>query len=155
MTKERAKARAAQYRDWAARAKEKLDELHAEIEKDMQNSDYSEPIKYDHHSCIKHARKFERRDNMMRRSIELEQKIDSHLSKAKNLDIFANKIAGDAERERQKQRNENDSIAEVGRAVYDHCFKWGVIKKINKKTYTIQFDSGVTMTRDKSFVEVE
>jgi hypothetical protein len=64
------------------------------------------------------------------------------------------RVKGDAERERQQERDERDKVFTVGSKVYDWCFGDGVVKKVNKKTYTIQFTSGFTCTRDKSYIKL-
>jgi hypothetical protein len=63
-------------------------------------------------------------------------------------------VKGDAEAQRQLEREKRDKVFTVGSEVYDWTFREGVILKVNKKTYTIRFTSGFTCTRDKSFIKL-
>jgi len=79
------------------------------------------------------------------------------LNEAKELEERAEnikkvRVKGDAERGYQKIREANDKIISVGDKVKDFCFGLGEVKRINNKTYTIQFEHFKT-TRDKMFVE--
>jgi len=78
------------------------------------------------------------------------------LSEAKKLEERAEnvkkvRVKGDAKRSYQKKREANDKIISIGDKVKDFCFGIGEVKRINKKTYTIQFEHFKT-TRDKTFV---
>jgi len=85
---------------------------------------------------------------------ELEDKAKRMREKSENLLIFANTNKGDAEAKRQIQRDLADSQIVVGSKVYDWSFGDGVVEKVNKKTYTIQFKSGSKFTRDKSYIKI-
>jgi hypothetical protein len=63
-------------------------------------------------------------------------------------------VKGDADKRRQAERDYADTLYKIGSRVIDWCFGGGVITKVNKKTYTIQFDSGGKFTRDKSYIQV-
>lgn len=64
------------------------------------------------------------------------------------------RVAGDAERRRQKEREANDELVKQGSEVKDACFGRGVVVRVNKKTYTIKFASGGTYARDKSYITI-
>jgi len=79
------------------------------------------------------------------------------LSEARKLEERAKnvkkvRVKGDAERGYEKKRQAMDKIISVGDKVKDFCFGLGEVKRINKKTYTIQFENFKT-TRDKMFVQ--
>jgi hypothetical protein len=63
-------------------------------------------------------------------------------------------VKGDAEAQRQLEREKRDKVFTVGSKVYDWIFGDGEILKVNRKTYTIKFASGGTYTRDKSFIKL-
>lgn len=64
------------------------------------------------------------------------------------------RVAGDAERRYQAQREANDSVIQKGSKVVDIVFGEGTVISIHKKSYRIQWDrSGSTWARDKSFVK--
>ena len=63
------------------------------------------------------------------------------------------RVAGDAERKRERIRAAMDQKVQKGSRVYDFCFGNGTIVSIHKKSYRIKFDqSGSTWARDKSFI---
>jgi hypothetical protein len=63
-------------------------------------------------------------------------------------------VRGDAEANRQLEREKRDKVFTVGSKVYDWIFGDGEIVRVNRKTYTIKFASGGTYTRDKSFIKL-
>jgi len=89
MTKERAKRKAAQYRDWAAKRIEKQKLLVIQMEDLRTSWDFTQPILRGHHSQRKSERVHERRDNLMRAYIENEKIIERMLEKSRNLERFA------------------------------------------------------------------
>jgi len=63
------------------------------------------------------------------------------------------RVAGDAERKRDRIREAMDQRVQKGSRVYDFCFGNGIIVSVHKKSYRIKFDqSGSTWARDKSYV---
>ena len=63
------------------------------------------------------------------------------------------RVAGDAERKRERIRQAMDQRVQKGSRVYDFCFGNGTIVSVHKKSYRIKFDgSGSTWARDKSYV---
>jgi hypothetical protein len=64
------------------------------------------------------------------------------------------RVKGDAEAQRQLEREKRDKVFTVGSQVYDWIFGDGEIVRVNRKTYTIKFASGGTYTRDKSYIKL-
>jgi hypothetical protein len=63
------------------------------------------------------------------------------------------RVAGDAGRRHQAERDAADAIFKVGDVVYSWIIGKCTIVKINKKTYTVKVDSSQrTITQDKSFI---
>jgi hypothetical protein len=62
------------------------------------------------------------------------------------------KVAGDAERRRQAEREALDRIISKGSRVHDYTFGDGTVKGVYSKSYRIEFDRGFTYARDKSYV---
>lgn len=80
------------------------------------------------------------------------------LSEANELKEKANymdsaRVKGDAARRDEAKRKRNDELISIGSKVNDFAFGIGEVKKVNKKTYTIKWNSGGTYTRDKIFVK--
>lgn len=150
MTKQQASNKAKKYKEWAKLAKTKLDQLEKNFYETYKNFDWSEPIKKDHYSANKHQKHFDAKANFFNKCKELEDKIESYLDKAENLEAFSNTNKGDAEAKRQEARDYFDKLVKVG------CFVktvYGVkqVIKINKKTYTIKDNYGDS-TIDKNFI---
>jgi membrane protein involved in colicin uptake len=152
MTKERARQKAAKYLEWAELAEKKAEALSKQFYETYKDFDWTEPIKIGHHSQRRHEKVFEKRDNFFRVQIELEQKAKRFKEKAENLTRFANTNKGDAEAKREAQRQEMDKIISVGSRVYNFIYsRTGIVIKVNKKTYGIQFDDGLKATQPKHF----
>ena len=75
---------------------------------------------------------------------------DGMRSKAESLRNV--RVAGDAERRREKVRAALDTMIQKGSRVEDACFGTGVVIGVYKKSYRIKFDKGCTYARDKSYV---
>lgn len=71
--------------------------------------------------------------------------------KAKNL--LNIRVAGDAARRDQTQREANDLLIHKGSKINDIVFGEGTVISVHKKSYRIQWDSGRTWARDKIFVK--
>lgn len=153
MTKAQALKRANQYLDWALKAKAKSRAVMDTLSREFKDFDFTEPIKLGHHSQRRHERKFERRDSLMRQSIEWDAKAKRYAEKAMNLEMFANTHKGDAERKRQTVREQNDALIKVGSIIVDYCYGRGEVLRVNTKTYSIAFMNGMKTTRDKSFIK--
>lgn len=154
MTKERARAKAELYTQWAQAAENQSKALYDGFKSQYKDFDWTQPILLGHHSQRRHEKVFERRDSMMRKVHELDAKAKSHRSKAENLLAFANRNKGDAEAKREEQRALADKQVSVGSQVFDFCFGNGIVERVNKKTYTIRFPSGSKFTRDKSYIRI-
>lgn len=151
MTKERAKIKAQKYLEWAELAEKKSQSIYGSFQSIYKDFDWTQPILRGHHSQRRHEKVFERRDSVMRKTIELDQKAKRFREKASNLLRFANINKGDAEAARVEKRELADSVFIEGSNIYDPCYRDGVVLKVNKKTYTIRFASGFKTTRDKSY----
>ena len=62
------------------------------------------------------------------------------------------RVAGDAERKRQAERDAMDTLVGKGSRVHDFCFGSGVVVGVYPKSYRIAFDRGCTYARDKSYI---
>ncbi len=62
------------------------------------------------------------------------------------------RVAGDAERKREKLRGLMDSVVKKGSRVEDFCFGPGEVIGVYSKSYRIKFDRGFTHSRDKSYI---
>lgn len=154
MTKDRARKKAEQYLEWAEKAEAKAKSLQDNFDKIYGDFDWTQPVLLGHYSQRKHERVFETRNSVFSQIAELEKKAKRHREKAENLQAFADRNKGDAEKARQEQRDLSDELYTVGSRVYDWSFGSGTILKVNKKTYRIKFDKGFTDTRDKSFIKI-
>ncbi len=85
------------------------------------------------------------------RAFESLQVAEGFREKAKNL--LNVRVAGDAERKYQAQRDANDLLIHKGSKITDIVFGGGTVISIHKKSYRIQWDSGRTWARDKIFVK--
>lgn len=63
-------------------------------------------------------------------------------------------VKGDAEARRQEKRKEADKTITVGTRVTCSLYDKGTVKKVNKKTYTVEFDRGFSISIDKSWAEL-
>jgi hypothetical protein len=89
---ERAKAKAARYAQWGESAANKS---HQKWEESNEGRDFlalGEPIKVGHHSEKRHRALIERNHKRMHKSIELQDKAESHQSKAEYWESKANEI---------------------------------------------------------------
>lgn len=154
MTKDRARVKAGLYLEWADKAEAKSKAIYESFQSTYKDFDWTQPILRGHHSQRRHEKVFERRDSVMRQTIDLDAKAKRFREKAQNLLDFANRNAGDAEDKRQEQREKADSQISVGSQVVDWCFGAGVVERVNKKTYSIRFSSGMRCARDKSFIKI-
>ena len=62
------------------------------------------------------------------------------------------RVAGDAERKRQKLREHLDTLISKGTLVHDAVFGNGTVVGVYKKSYRIKFSEDFTTSRDKSYV---
>lgn len=151
MTKDAARIKAAKYLLWAEGHEKKSHELYEAFQRDHKDFDWTQPILRGHHSQRRHEKIFERRDSMMRKTIEHDAIAKRMREKAENLMIFANTNKGDAEARREAQRTLADKAFEKGGRAVDPVYGAGIITRVNKKTYTVLFDRGFTLARDKSY----
>jgi len=62
-------------------------------------------------------------------------------------------IKGDAERKYQQERQEKDKTIKPGTKVKDFAYGKGIVRKVNKKSYTVEYESGYKHARDKIFID--
>lgn len=154
MNKEQARMKAEKRFAWAIAAQDRAKKIQEELNADPRYTDqqfWLEPIKVGHHSERRHRRA---RDTYMakeKRIIDLLDKAKDHREKAQNLLYFANRNKGDAEKKREQERVQADSVYTVGSSINDFAYGAGEVLKVNKKTYTVRFRLGFTCTRDKSY----
>ena len=117
--------------------------------------DWTEPIKLGHHSQRRHERMFEKRNSYMRKLVEFGDKAKYWRNKAENIMIYKTVVKGDAERKRAKEREELDSVLNIGSRVYHYSFGAGTITRIFSKSYRIKFDRGFENSSPKHFVRPE
>lgn len=86
--------------------------------------------------------------------IKLSIEADDLRSKAEWLESQKARVKGDAEAARQLVRDKADSQVTVGSKVVDYLFGEGTVTRVNKKSYTIKFESGGTYARDKSYIKL-
>lgn len=154
MTKDRAKVKAVQYLEWAEKAETKSKNIKTSFNSTYKNFDWTQPILLGHHSQRRHEKMYEYRNTVYRNINGLDVKAKRFREKADNLLAFANRNKGDAEAKRQEKRLVADSQISVGSQVYDWCFGYATVERVNKKTYTIRLASGSKFTRDKSFIKI-
>jgi hypothetical protein len=100
------------------------------------------------------GRQRERMFKRYEKGLELHSEADQLRKEAEWKEKRGVSVRGDAERDRQLEREKRDKVFTVGSKVYDWIFGDGEIVKVNRKTYTIKFASGGTYTRDKSFIKL-
>lgn len=150
----RAERRAARRLEWAEGREMKANQAGEQARSMASVIPFGQPILIGHHS--------ERRDRAYRGRIHSKlgqeqehlQIADYHRQKASNILAFGTRVRGDAERAREEKRQEQDALIMVGATISDFAFGRGIVVKVNKKTYTIKFESGGTWARDKTYVQV-
>lgn len=134
---------------WADSAVKQADNIDKSLNPYKDYSFITQPILVGHHSEKSHRNLLKRIHGKMDKEYELRKKADLHLQHVGRKAI----VKGDAARRDQDIRDKWDTIIFVGSKVHDFCFGDGIVKKVNKKTYTITWDkTGNTWTRDKTFV---
>lgn len=150
MTKERALAKAKQYREWGTKKMEKAKEIYARYSAEMKDFDWTQPILRGHHSQKRHEKIYERRNAIHTKVNEMESQAKRMFEKAENLEQFASRNKGDAERRREEMRKQLDEVLKVGDIIITMYGEKEIIK-INKKTYTVQGSIG-TFTIQKHLI---
>jgi len=86
------------------------------------------------------------------KGIQLRSEAADLRAKADFLEQKGVAVRGDAEKRREDKRNENDGLISVGSRVFSPLYRGGEVVRVNKKTYTIRFESGFTCSQDKSWI---
>jgi len=137
---------------WAKSREYKSEEAYKKADQMVSNIPLGQPILVDHYSAKAHRAYLSKIDSNMHRAINNSQIAQLHREKAENILIYGTRVQGDAEHKREIQRVSMDKIVKLGSRVIEGVFGEGIVMKINRKTYTIQFKSGSTMARDKSYI---
>lgn len=98
------------------------------------------------------TRSRERVINRFDAGVRLSIEADELRSKAEWLQKTGARVKGDAERERQEERDKADSMFSLGSRINCAMYGDGEIIKVNKKTYSVKFDRGFSINIDKSWV---
>ena len=124
-------------------------------EKIMESIPFGQPILRDHYSAPRQIRTQTRLQNISVKIAELHDSVESHRSKAKNLEIMATTNKGDAKSRQDRQREAFMTKVNIGDEVYspiDHQFVT-VIKK-NKKTVGILLENGTSYPIEPFMLEL-
>lgn len=78
----------------------------------------------------------------------------AQIERGRRIEKYGARVKGDAERERQAKREEQDKAIGKGSRVHDFCFGDGEVTRVNTKSYSIKFDTGGTYPRDKTYVKL-
>lgn len=109
---------------------------------------WTQPILVGHHSEKSHRRLRDRLSNAMDKSVQFAKEAAELRQAAEPQKA---RIAGDAERRRQAERDALDKLITIGSRVMDYCFGEGTVVRIHKKSYTVKYDRGMQYSRDKSY----
>lgn len=85
---------------------------------------------------------------------QLRKEGTAQIERAERIEKYGARVKGDAERAREVMRIEQDKTIEKGSRVHDFCFGDGEVTRVNKKSYSIKFDSGGTYARDKTYIKL-
>ena len=152
---ERAQRRAARRIAWAESREKKAEEAYQKSRELGSVIPFGQPILVGHHSERGHRALIGRIQSAATQSVEHDAMAKHHREKAENILKYGSRVAGDAERAREIMRAEQDKVITVGTRVYDFAFGAGVVMRVNRKTYTIQFDRGCRGPRDKTYCKPE
>jgi uncharacterized protein DUF3560 len=112
---------------------------------------WTQPILIGHHSEKSHRRLRDRLSASMTKSVQYANEAQELRAAAAPMKA---RIAGDAERRRQQERDELDKLVKVGTRVMDFSFGEGTVVRIHKKSYTVKYDRGFQFSRDKSYFRI-
>jgi len=100
---------------------------------------------------------YRRSDKLMARERKMSELSDKLVAgfnkKVRSYHFQQSKFGPTAEQRHQIKREELDKVIAVGMTVEDGIFGEAKVLKINKKTYTLRFNSGHSFTRDKIFIK--
>ena len=150
MRKQKALEKARQYIIWAEKAEQKAKDIYDRWFSVYKDFDWTQPILRGHHSQKAHEKVYERRNTVHEKVRDLNAKAKRFREKSANLTAFANTHKGDAERRREKIREELDKVVKVGDTIIT-MYGDKVVLKVNKKSYTVQ-GSNTTFTVQKHLI---
>jgi hypothetical protein len=114
---------------------------------------WTEPIKVGHHSEQRHRNLRARLSALMDKQYVLGRDAAALREKADRLEQQGARVKGDADARRQRARTLRDVAGvTVGSRIFDAIYGLGTVRKVNKNSYTVLFDSGHTTATDKSHV---
>ena len=139
---EKAERKAERYEGWAAKRKEKA---HRDLNSYPSiRHDWAFVTQPGH---IPFRAKMNRADDRAFESLKVAEGFEQKAESLRNV-----RVAGDAERRRQAERDSLDTIISKGSKVMDYTFGAGEVVGVYKKSYRIKFNRGFTYARDKSYV---
>jgi Domain of unknown function (DUF3560) len=146
----RADRKAARLRQWAESADKKAAEWKAKHEPYTTDWQFvTQPILVGHHSERRHRNLKARIAKQIEKHFMFSNHAEELRRRAKSIETNV-RVAGDAERARREKRLYADKTYTKGSTLVDPVYRDGVIERVNKKTYTIRFASGMVTTRDNS-----
>lgn len=96
----------------------------------------------------------ERINRKIDKKMQFYNEIEQLNSKIESAERSGVRVKGDAAKEHQATRDQNDEKLTIGSRVYSILWqRSGEIIKVNQKTYRVKFDDDWTCTLDKIFVE--
>lgn len=149
--KEKQLSKPTKYREWGEKRKVKAKQSYERATSISDMIPLGQPILVGHHSEKHHRSDIAKIERGMDKAVEHTKKAETFLARASSLERAASTIKGDAERERQRKREKLDKVIEVGSRVNNVHYGIGTVMRVNKKTYTVQFDGGFKETVDKTF----
>ena len=150
---ERADRKAVQLRRWAGSHRRKSEEYARRSDSISGMIPMGQPVLVGHHSERGHRRDLSRMHSYESKRFEHSDIADKYDRRADALERGV-AVKGDAERKRQKMREELDRVITVGTAVTNCWHGVGEVKRVNKKTYTILFEKyGRKHAIEKTFVK--
>lgn len=140
---ERAEKKAERLEEWAEKREDKaMAQLNSNPEMRHDWAFITQP------GHIPERARMNRRDEKAYESLNVAEGFRNKAESLRNV-----RVAGDAERRREKMREALDNLIQKGSRVHDFAFGDGVVLGVYKKSYRIKFDRfGSTYARDKSYV---
>lgn len=151
---ERANRKAERLLTWAEGHRQKSEQYSKQSDAISSIIPLGQPILIGHHSEGRHRRDLDRIHNYEKKRFEHYDIAEKYERRAQRL-LAGVRIAGDAEKEYQKRRDENDKIIKIGSQVYTSLYGPGTVTKINKKTYLVKhIQGGYILKLDKSWIKL-
>lgn len=133
-------------------AERRSKEYHEKSDSYVKNIPFGQPILVGHHSEGVHRKAIKRSQQNMDRAVEEYNRAERLKSRIKSLEKKP-VVKGDAAKGYAKQDAERDKYVKVGSQVNEAIFGRGTVTRVNKKTYSIKYDSGFKTAQPKHFVQ--